>query len=99
MIELNDYQVMIIGMICEHFGEEPKVIHDKSRVQKKVFARQIVMKYLRGLGYSLKTIGRYMDKDHSTIIHGLKSAEQLVLSVESINSFWKRINMNEVGTN
>ena len=93
-MNLTPHEVMVINMICEHYGETLECLSDKSRIQKKVFARQLSMLYLRKQYYTLTDIGRFLDKDHSTVIHGIRSAEQLVASVEDTRSFWNRINVN-----
>ncbi len=94
MIHPDNHDKLIINMICEHYGEDLTCLYDTSRIQRKVFARQLVMLWFREKGHSLHEIGNFLKKDHTTVIHGLRSAEQLVISTESTRSFWNRINLN-----
>lgn len=44
----------------------------KSRSRPVVLARQHCFYQLRQAGFSYPTIGHYLDRDHSTVIHGCK---------------------------
>jgi chromosomal replication initiation ATPase DnaA len=94
MINLTPHNILVIDMILDHYGEDRSCLKDKSRIQKKVFARQLVMMYLREQRHTLSAIGEFFDKDHSTVIHGIKSAEQLVIATDGTRSLWNRININ-----
>ena len=54
-------------------------ITDECRKQEYVFGRMIYFKILRDLGYGYAPIGRTLNKDHSTVIHGTKTFDDLVI--------------------
>jgi hypothetical protein len=45
----------------------------KSREKRLVLARQELMHELSGLGFGLSAIGRRMNLDHTTVLHGLRA--------------------------
>lgn len=49
----------------------PEDIKSKTRVQKYVRARVLFMVKARNHGHSLKAIGRFIGRDHSTVIHAI----------------------------
>lgn len=61
-------------------------IDSNVRVRGIVDGRMIYARILRDRGYSLKSIGISMGKDHSTVIHYLRSMDKLMSVDESINS-------------
>jgi hypothetical protein len=52
-------------------------LKSKSRLREKVYGRFIVYKYLRNYNLSLDRIGKFFNRDHSTVLHGLKQYELL----------------------
>jgi len=47
-------------------------LKSKCRKRELVFMRYVLYKYLRSLGLSFDSIGKYFNRDHSTVIHGIK---------------------------
>jgi hypothetical protein len=66
----------LITLINETFKID---ITADTRKQEYVFGRMIYYKILRDLGYGYQPIGRTLDKDHSTVIHGVRTFDDLVL--------------------
>lgn len=48
----------------------------RGRTQSVTAARQAVMADLRALGKSLPEIGRYLDRDHTTVLLGIRKAHE-----------------------
>ncbi|MFM1810051.1 MAG: hypothetical protein RLZZ382_1276 [Bacteroidota bacterium] len=76
-------------LICEQLPQSGKVqeiwenagkktLFVKSRKRELVDGRKLACVILREKKYTLSTIGLIMDQDHSTIIHSLQSAENLM---------------------
>jgi hypothetical protein len=52
-------------------------VNTKSRKRDKVYARFVISKYLKNKGWSLQKIGEELNRDHSSIVYGLKQFELL----------------------
>lgn len=70
----------------------------KSRKQMLVWARNMVAYQLRLDGYSLPTIGRLLDLDHSTVLHCERQVNRMLMTpvmyeneVEIWNEFQKQL--------
>lgn len=50
-----------------------KCVMGESRSRPDVYARREVMRRLRDDGFSYSQIGRWLDRDHSTVMFGLGS--------------------------
>ena len=66
----------ILEEIESHFGLEPGDLLSRSRIAHLVRARQVTAWIFRDQGYSLEAIGNALARDHSTIAHTLKRANQ-----------------------
>ena len=66
----------ILEQIESHFGLEPGDLRSRSRIAHLVRARQVTAWIFRDQGYSLEAIGNALARDHSTIAHTLKRANQ-----------------------
>lgn len=68
----------IINIISEHYETKPESLKTKSRADRRVKVRQMIYYFLRRYTHlSLKDIGEMFDRDHTTIIHGLQSLQNL----------------------
>jgi chromosomal replication initiator protein len=75
----------IVQIVADQYGIDPGDIKSKKRSQDIALPRQIVM-YLcnKCIGMSSTEIGRYLERDHSTVIHGIdKMAEVLAAEKKS----------------
>jgi hypothetical protein len=52
-------------------------LKSKCRLRERVYGRFILYKYLRNYNLSLDRIGKFFNRDHSTVLHGLKQYELL----------------------
>lgn len=61
------------------------VMDDGSQKQELVFMRYIFYDYAKGLNlYTLSQIGEVLNRDHSSVIHGLKKYSDLVETKDKI---------------
>lgn len=74
----------ILSLVSEQLGIPTEMILGKTRKAHVVIARHMVIRFLRmRLAYSLELIGYVMKRDHSSIIHALRSANNM-------NTFYSR---------
>ena len=69
----------IVQIVADQYGIDPSDIKSKKRSQDIALPRQIVM-YLcnKCIGMSSSEIGRYLERDHSTVIHGIDKMVELI---------------------
>lgn len=60
-------------------------IHSKRRHRNLVEARMIFSKIMYDRGYELTSIGRFLGKNHSTIIHYIKASDYIFMSYPEIH--------------
>ncbi len=72
----------VVRTVSAFFGVNPIEVYKVSRKSDVVLIRHIVFYVLRKEKYTLNSIGEHFGKDHSTIIHGIKSIENY-LSIPS----------------
>jgi chromosomal replication initiation ATPase DnaA len=61
----------LVGLVAQEFGVAQDALLGESRQAGVVLARQVVMAIAhRTFGHSLKRVGRMMQRDHSTVLHG-----------------------------
>ncbi len=73
---------------CDFFHVEQHQIKKKTRKREIVLARQACMQIAyRKSKLSLKEIGEYFDRDHSTVIHSIKVIESNYLTGNDEKSF------------
>jgi chromosomal replication initiator protein len=66
----------IIGAVGNYFNLKKEMILAKNREKEVVNARRIIMHIMKNdLGYTLSSIGKIFDKNHSTISHAIDSME------------------------
>jgi len=71
--ELNYEQFyVLLGIVEDFFGYK---VLTKTRTRKVIDARMILYRILKDIGYGVAHIGRYVDKDHATIINALTNFE------------------------
>lgn len=62
----------IVALVSRATGVPVDVIHSKSRKHRDVFVRQAVMYWcVRRTNRSCSQIGRFLDRDHTTVLHGV----------------------------
>lgn len=55
-------------------GVSPRIVMGNSRARPIARARQAIMHSLHLNGLSASEIGRILDRDHTTVIHGIRRA-------------------------
>jgi len=65
-------------------------LSSKRRTREIVDGKMIYSKLLRERGYTLKTIGETLGKDHTTIIHYIRSIENLIETEPNINNAYAK---------
>ena len=53
-------------------------LQNKSRRDDRVLHHQVFCKICKDMNYTLTEIGRYLDKDHSTIIYSIRRATDMI---------------------
>jgi hypothetical protein len=89
--ETNEITELLDRLICEELPMTHRLIQIwkkenkgkpsliiKSRNRELADGRKLMSLFLRNLGYSYTAIGAIMDKDHSTIIHSVNTANDLL---------------------
>lgn len=70
----------IIRIVCEYTGYSLEELKSKSRKRELVFARMLIFynarHHLRRT--TLKTIGEPFNRDHATVLHGVKTISDLM---------------------
>lgn len=61
------------------------------RKRVKVHKRMFLFNLMKDQNYNLKTIGKFFNKDHSTVIHGIKSYHNLL----NVNDFNLMVDIEE----
>lgn len=61
-----------VDAVAEATGLQPRVIYGASRKRQIAMARQLVMFLAHRDGVSLSTIGRALNRDHTTVLHGVR---------------------------
>lgn len=64
----------IIDRIAKLHDVEPVEVLGPSRLPELCEARRAIMRELRARGWSTPRIGRLLNRDHSTVVHGLRRA-------------------------
>ena len=64
----------IISSIARDHGLTADDLTGPSRVPAVCVVRRCAMKALRAKGWSTPRIGRLLNRDHSTVVHGLRRA-------------------------
>jgi chromosomal replication initiator protein len=68
---------LVTRLVAAETGVSVEAIRSISRRTHHVRARQIVMFVLRNQwGASLPKIGRFLGRDHTTVLHGVRQVEQ-----------------------
>lgn len=66
----------IITVCAKQFGLTPETIKSKNRESRVVACRDACVFLMRKLGGSSTSIGRFLQRDHSTILHAAKKVKR-----------------------
>jgi hypothetical protein len=83
----------IASIVCLYLGVNEDTLHHPSRKRELVQARQICMSFQRSYSKrSLKSIGRYWQRDHSTVIHAIKTVSDICETDKKFREEYNEIN-------
>jgi len=74
----TDYFKMLDGLFLEHFGVSEFEIRSPSRKYPLVAYRHLYCLAMREAGFTLKEIGKEINRDHSTIINSIEKARDFI---------------------
>jgi chromosomal replication initiator protein len=70
---------LIHKSVSEYYVLAPEVLTGRQRTQEIARARQVAMYFAKiYTDFSLKSIGNYFNRDHSTVIHAIQAVENLI---------------------
>lgn len=71
---------LLLDNCCTQFGVTRQQLFSKSRRREMVEARHVTMYLMRKykLFGSLKMIGKYFNRDHTTVLHALNNVQSLI---------------------
>lgn len=75
-IEMTTEQLMF--RVCDLKRITIAEMKSENRKRKNVYARKLVMYFLRKRGETLSSIGKLFGKDHTTAIHSINSIEDML---------------------
>lgn len=85
-ITRGSWNTRVFNAVCEHFNVTGDDVLGTRRTRYIMDARHVAFWLMRDAGRSLSEIGREMDKDHTTVMHGCrrvaKSPELLAVAAE-----------------
>jgi chromosomal replication initiation ATPase DnaA len=65
---------LLVERVARNFNLLPEEVISKRRDRAFVRARQVIYTKLISEGYSFAAVGRMFRRDHTTVLHALKSA-------------------------
>lgn len=68
----------VISAVAEYYGISREMLLSRSRSMPLVRQRQVAMSIARDFGCSLPSIALVLDKDHTTVLHGVRKVHKLI---------------------
>lgn len=66
----------LIAIVAAEYRVDPELIRSRSRIREVIPPRQTMMWIgHRVMGRSLNQVGRYLDRDHSTVLHAVREID------------------------
>jgi chromosomal replication initiation ATPase DnaA len=76
-VPLRDKVSDAVNLACEMFGVPPSEVMSGARQRNVVHVRHVVMAVLYHQNQmTLAAIGRAMDRDHTSVLHAIRSADK-----------------------
>lgn len=82
---------MVMDIVCQKMGVTRNDISSITRRKNTVIARRILYGILRKLGVSLPSIGGFVGRDHTTVIHSLTALEHDPILTTIVESGYQQI--------
>lgn len=77
----------IINVVCDHYKLNAYKLKSKSRVKEFTHARYVIFYFLRKFAnMTLKSVGLLFNRDHTTVIHGLETLQDIIDTEPAIKS-------------
>lgn len=77
-ISMTELEKHLLLFISPQYPELEYSLACKSRTRSMVQIRMIFCQLVRSLGYTYEEIGKYLNRDHTTIIHNVRTSDNLV---------------------
>lgn len=79
-LSLNEkFKDIILTLVFKHTGYDKETLKSRSRKRKQVEARQLNMYFLKKhTNYTLEIIGELFNRDHATVLHAVKTINNLI---------------------
>jgi chromosomal replication initiation ATPase DnaA len=85
----------VINSVCAAADITKEELLSGKRFDKNIFARAITYKFMREkCGMTYKDIGRIFEKNHATIINGVKLSDALLYSNQQFRDMYLKVNAN-----
>ncbi len=81
---LSPLAASVLALISERLGVLPAAVLGRDRRAEIVYARHLAMWLLSHAGVAASEIGRQLNRDHSTVIHGRTKITKLMILDESV---------------
>lgn len=82
----TDIKKKVIDTICDHFKVEFESLKEKTRRQKIVYHRQLIMYFLIENGIGCTLSAKTFDLDHATALHAVKTINNYYDIDKQVNS-------------
>lgn len=93
---MNSLHKKMIEEVCQHFGCNYIDVFSRRRQKNLVYAKKVVYWILRKEGLTFNQIGRMLEKDHETIIIGIRTLpEQYKSYAQKIMNKYKKWGLRE----
>lgn len=82
--------------VCEFFAVNYRTLSSSTRIDEVVIARHVYFKVARNLypNISFKAIGNIVNRDHASVMHGIKNIEAKYHIQESYDNFCRAKNLD-----
>ncbi len=81
----------MITEFCKILVVNPDDVLGESRRPAYTLPRMLYWKLMRREGYTLAEIGRLNGRHHSTVIHALRRANELIEVDREVRAMWERV--------
>ncbi len=87
--------IAVMNVVCAHYGLQTAQLSGRCRINRYVLPRQIAYWLCAEVvGMSMMEIGRKFDRDHTTVMHGVKQAQKRLsepLVAKAVNILSERV--------
>ncbi len=73
----------VLAKVASITGVDAEVMRSRTRRQPVTYARQVAMWHMHRAGYSMPKIGRFFNRDHTTVLHACKRVQSKMEQVHA----------------